>query len=616
MPHVPTQADKEVLECLRQRQSFSMVAGAGSGKTTSLVDALKGLLTIEGPRMLRDGQKAVCITYTNRAAEVICYRLRQNPLCVVSTLHSFLWGEVRHFPKSIREALRLSVLPKRIARHKEDDNGGTSKKAMEARAKAAELEQALASLDSVQDFRYGDDTPFSNYPHGEIGHDDLISVTSYMIQTRQPLRRVLGQKYPYIFVDEAQDTSADIVAAFNAMCTGEGAPVVGYFGDPMQQIYDKGLGNFAGPPNSKVITKEENFRSAPEIISLLNAFRKDVTQVAAGCNSHKEGSVHITLVQAEKPQGQRGRYTEVQLQRTQLRLAEAIELWGWTKKRNAKQLFLVWRMIARRLGFLPLHDLFTGQFASTRATNAYEEGEHFLIKPFLETIIPLVKAHRNHDAGAVMRVLTTRTAAFRSGGAHSKKSIRQVKGIANEVAETLTHLFASANLGDVLRYCREKELIPTSERLNNHLDRTPREEQYDEDTHVEDKADWLADAFFTLRGTEVENYCNFLDENTSYSTQHGVKGEEYDDVIVVFDDTEAAWNNYSFAKMLTPQAAGEPRDSQRARSQKLAYVCFSRAVVNLRVVLFTSDPSAAKRELVAQGLLAESQISVLSDEEE
>ena len=62
--HVPTQADEEVLDCLIQKRSFSVVAGAGSGKTTSLVVGLKALLKNDGKRMLRDGQKAVCITYT------------------------------------------------------------------------------------------------------------------------------------------------------------------------------------------------------------------------------------------------------------------------------------------------------------------------------------------------------------------------------------------------------------------------------------------------------------------------------------------------------------------------------------------------------------------------
>lgn len=153
---IPTQADEEVLKCLREKQSFAMIAGAGSGKTTSLVEALKALDRLEGRRMLRDGQKAICITYTNRATEVIRDRLRQNPLFVVSTLHSFLWGEIGHFPKSIREALRRSIIPAYIAKQQSKDNGGKSKAALEARAKVEELEQTLLQIDTVETFGYGD----------------------------------------------------------------------------------------------------------------------------------------------------------------------------------------------------------------------------------------------------------------------------------------------------------------------------------------------------------------------------------------------------------------------------------------------------------------------------
>lgn len=609
--HISTRADDEVQECLHQQRSFAMIAGAGSGKTTSLVEALKSLLKLEGSRMLRDGQQVVCITYTNRAAAVISEKLCQNPLFIVSTLHSFLWSQIYHFPTSIRESLRRTVLPLHIAKQEMNDNGGQSKKAIDARAKIVELKQALAQLDSVSDFHYGNDSLFSNYFKGEIGHDDLVYVASDMIQTSRPLRRILGQNFPYILVDEAQDTSPEIVAAFNTLCAGDGLPILGYFGDPMQQIYDNGMGNFAGPPGSRVITKDENFRSAPEVISLLNVFRSDVIQFAAGSNSLMQGSVHITLVKAETPDAPRGRYSDVQLQRAQLRLSEAIALWGWAQRKDAKQLFLARRMIARRLGFLTIHDLFDGPHASSRAKNAYEKGEHFLLKPLIETVMPLVKAYREGDSGAVMRVLSTYTVAFRPSGLYSKKSIREVREIANEVTSTLAKLLASSTLGNVLRYCRENGVIQVSELLASHLNRSPREEVFDEAKHMEDKADWLADAFFNMHCVEIENYCNFLTENTVYSTQHGVKGEQYDDVIVVFDDAEAAWNNYSFSKMMNPETAGESKDTQRERSRKLAYVCFSRAVRNLRILLFTPAPTAAAHELRAKRLFHESQISIL-----
>ena len=90
----------------------------------------------------------------------------------------------------------------------------------------------------------------------------------------------------------------------------------------------------------------------------------------------------------------------------------------------------------------------------------------------------------------------------------------------------------------------------------------------------------------------------------------GVKGEEYKDVLVVFDDVEAAWNNFSFTKTLTPNTSGAPTEGQYERSRKLAYVCFSRAEENLRILLFTPDPDAAKKELISNNLFEERQISI------
>ena len=55
----PTTADKEIEECLLATQSFSVVAGAGSGKTTSLVTALNFLRDEVGSNLRKNGQKIV-----------------------------------------------------------------------------------------------------------------------------------------------------------------------------------------------------------------------------------------------------------------------------------------------------------------------------------------------------------------------------------------------------------------------------------------------------------------------------------------------------------------------------------------------------------------------------
>lgn len=68
----------------------------------------------------------------------------------------------------------------------------------------------------------------------------------------------------------------------------------------------------------------------------------------------------------------------------------------------------------------------------------------------------------------------------------------------------------------------------------------------------------------------------------------------------MFDDTEANWNNYNFSRLLTPGTAGGAlTEGQRDRGTKLAYVCFSRAERDLRIILFTPSPESAKAELVA-----------------
>ncbi len=100
-----------------------------------------------------------------------------------------------------------------------------------------------------------------------------------------------------------------------------------------------------------------------------------------------------------------------------------------------------------------------------------------------------------------------------------------------------------------------------------------------------------------MRTDEIEPYVDFINEHTPYSTQHGVKGEEYKNVVVVYDDIEAAWNLYSFTKMLVPEIAGSPTEGQLDRSIRLAYVSFSRAVElnELRVIFVSLSDSGSKK---------------------
>ena len=74
-----------------------------------------------------------------------------------------------------------------------------------------------------------------------------------------------------------------------------------------------------------------------------------------------------------------------------------------------------------------------------------------------------------------------------------------------------------------------------------------------------------------------------------YSTQHGIKGAEFDNVFVILDN--GRWNQYNF-KYLFEET--KEKESVIERTQKMFYVCCSRAKKNL--VVFYHKPSNAVLE--------------------
>ena len=100
-----TEADEKILDCLHTRQSFLIDAGAGSGKTSSLIRALDFIRGPDRSSVIGEGQRVACITFTNVAKNEIIERTEHDPLFVVSTIHDFLWASIKNFQKELRPAL-------------------------------------------------------------------------------------------------------------------------------------------------------------------------------------------------------------------------------------------------------------------------------------------------------------------------------------------------------------------------------------------------------------------------------------------------------------------------------------------------------------------------------
>ena len=94
-------------------RSFFLFAGAGSGKTRTLVEVLRRITGVvehqagsEFAKRLRSrGQTVRVITYTKNATAVVGGRLGENRLTVVSTIHSFCWELIQGFDGDIQDAL-------------------------------------------------------------------------------------------------------------------------------------------------------------------------------------------------------------------------------------------------------------------------------------------------------------------------------------------------------------------------------------------------------------------------------------------------------------------------------------------------------------------------------
>lgn len=110
-----------------------------------------------------------------------------------------------------------------------------------------------------------------------MDYDDQLVYAYNIIKSRQDILNAYRRRYPYLCVDEAQDTSK-IQHMIIHLLAGEDGNLF-MVGDEDQSIYGfraaypDALMRFEGDyPNSTVLLLEENFRSTPEIVSAADRF--------------------------------------------------------------------------------------------------------------------------------------------------------------------------------------------------------------------------------------------------------------------------------------------------------------------------------------------------------
>lgn len=625
-----TSADIAVKACIdgSERKCFVMVAGAGSGKTTSLVKALDYIGKTHGAELRRRQQKVACITYTEVAVSEIWGDVGNNDLFHVSTIHSFLWSLAKPFQKDIRQWLKGRLEEKlQTARQKLSELTAKAKVSREKLERdIAKLEAAIPKIEKVARFTYESG---KDYSKGVLGHSDIIEMVPQLILKHPLLPSIIAQQYPFIFVDESQDTFRQVVDAL--VCIAKQAPgkfCLGFFGDPMQQIYGHGAGNIETESGWVRIEKPENFRSPSQVLEVVNKIRADgdgINQIRGrhdtvdGKLVPMQGSAHLFILPNNNEKTKN-------LSRVRSWLGQKCADDNWisdTRESDVRILVIVHRMAAARLGFQKLFEAFNDG-TPDKFKDSFLEGTSWLLRPFLRVLLPLVAATNENRQFDVMNLLRAHcprlTSSFSNLSAETLASLKEDVGKLAQLLATN----GTASVEEVLRFVDEFKIIDLDQRIIDFLQGTVKTEQPATAPALEEEDDTdataaVAFAFLKCPANELWTYNTYLNDQSPYSTQHGIKGAEFERVLVVLDDEEGTHFQYSYDKLLgleplskTDQgniAAG--KESVLDRTRRLLYVCCSRATKDLAVVLYTNNVEGAESKLRTSRLF--DQVSTCAD---
>lgn len=550
------EASAEMLRCLQERRSFRLEAGAGSGKTTGLVEALEWLVEHRSDELVGRRAQVACITYTNVAVDEIMDRIGARPVVWVSTIHSFLWHLVAPFQKALRGLLE--------ADEKVQEKLGDKGPSLGARR---------VTYTDVGRLRVTDHEI-------SVSHDHVISLAVSLLALDK-FRRVWVSRFPILLLDEYQDTSKDLMGALRVhLLDGESRLQVGLFGDHWQMIYDNVCGA-VDDDRFHFIRKGANFRSAKPVVDVLNGIRPELPQAVSRRMMEHGALTDVLVLHTNSWPGVRGTRhhknaldadtQDAAVARVKVFLADR----GWSMSQGScSVLRLTNKAVARGEGFSDLLDVFEWPDALVKRQDAFVELLASQVEPAAELL-------------AVGR----KTAALEAAG-WSRDSVNSVadKRRARVWLDRLEDLRASGTIGDLVEHL--EAVGATSAAADRSLARARSDKQEGED----ERAQRARDQWNALRSVPYEQFRRWYaydSGTTMLSTKHGVKGAQFDEVLVVFG---GGWNRYDFPRMLeewSTQSRADVPEDRFIRARNLFYVAASRARYRLALVfLETLSPGA------------------------
>lgn len=609
--------DDEIYSCLDldKPKSFFLFAGAGSGKTRSLVEVLKRFRENNIHRLRTNAQQVAIITYTNAACDEIKRRLEFDPAFSVSTIHSFAWELIKPYTYDIKALLRVRLINDINELEVAQSKGRAGSKAAEDRPRQiASKHKRLESLNTIRKFTYNPNG--ENSGRDSLNHAEVIALTAKLLSSQPLLQTILIRKFPVLLVDESQDTKKELIEAlFTVQRVHKAQFSLGLFGDIMQRIYMDGkedLGLVPLPADWLTPKKIYNYRCPRRVVKLINKIRENVDQNQQEPVKENEGFVRLFIADTSQPID-KAAFEDTVCQK----MVEFTNDKLWTDPKENKCLTLEHHMAAQRGGF---SSFFNALYSIDKLKTGLLDGTLSSITFFSEKILPLINSLEVNNQFSMSRILNKHSPLmFKEQFENSENPIAELKK-AKEAVDALYALWVNdlnPTLQNILKEINRSGLFKVPDSLAIIADRQEKDFEL-----AEDDVDPVIDAWDKALASsfnEFKNYVQYISDKSRFGTHQGIKGLQFPRVMVILDDGESRGNSFSYEKLL---GAKEPAKSENEnqkngketsidRTRRLFYVTCSRAEESLAIIAYTNDPTKVKNNVLAQEWFTEEEIVTL-----
>lgn len=640
----------EVKNCIDNNINFVFDAGAGSGKTYSLIQTLKYILSKYLSKLKIHNQLIRCITYTNIAAKEIKERLGNTELVKVSTIHDFLWEEIKayqdelvdihkkyiteqivkiedelktekwaDFYKNIsnKSAFNELVYEKEELYYKNKNKNATDfrsemscfdstylkniinfkhvvDKILKIRKYSLTIENITKKVKSTKiDYTkvsYNSQISYDRLDSMEFSHDTLIEYSKQLINNYKILQKKISDKYPYILVDEYQDTSPEVIKILSKLSQyAQNKLLIGYYGDKRQSIYDTGVANnlLEYHKDLRIIKKEYNRRSAQKIIDVGNLIRNDDLKQKTIYNNCPNGQVNFYI----------GKNIDKFINFFHSK-------WSINQENPLDCLFLRNEDIAYRAGFGKIYDFFRNSSYYKLGTNYTYLREHILSKEpeklgktqsFLYYLLDFKSKLNNPNT--LIQELINKNVLKELSIKELKDLVLVLKNIKGNTLKDYCSSFFNIlssennNIKKVLISFLKEESINTEENLRIYL----LDElflKYSNDANFSKIIEQIEN-FLNLDMQYFNNWYNYISSKSSseinYHTYHSTKGDEFNNVVIIIENDFGKINKNFFGNLIRNLSNPVENEDKKIRyARNLFYVSVTRAKENL-AILYTDE---------------------------